>query len=373
MIGAVEDLPGVISVSANRRTGNFLVRYDARKITEQEITARMDEPVNGDIPLPALKSFARTVKGALNPALFLKKTSPIGLLHSEYHLSRRLALASVFLALTVYLLKSVAGQFLAMLIFAIPAVIFAIPLTAFYYAAVRADNRKIYLKEISSLERLRRSETVYIHESALITGSRRENENLIYRNLNNPEFRKFLELGKINELLNIKITDFVFGIRENGITDIAIAVNEDNELIGMIAGQLGVERVVRLHDNVAVLDFFQDHTIIVTAEEQPEKIYHTAKGFVLYVYNKNRKEEIRTEAAVHSKDIQKIPWLVGLSRYCKELTVRCENSAIAVHSLGMLLSALGYLNPVGALSVYGINMAGQILFIKRKVLSYQKD
>ena len=386
MMSAVEDIPGVISVSANRRTGNLLVCYDKDAVAAEQITDRMNHLETGRIIQRPLSSLARNIVKTLNPVLFMKKHSNTPL-QNEYHLAKRVFKFTVFLSGTVFVFKLLIKRLLAMLVFACPVMILAIPLTALYYAAVRAGNRGIYLKGGAEVERLRLTKTVYIHDSVLASGSRREAKKLIFQKLDHPELRRLLELEKLNDLLNIKITDFVFGIRENGITDIALAVDADYEFIDIVAGRLGIERIFKLQDNISLMDFFHDHTIVVTAEEHKGNLRHETKGFVLYVYNHSEHNsdewdfaeanhnsvEWSDDAVVQSSNLQKIPWVIGLSRYCKELIVRCENSAIALNSLGLLMSALGYLNPIGALSIYSVNMTGQMLYIRKKMLAYRKD
>jgi len=369
----IEDMQGVISARSNTRTGNILVCYKLELTNESEIINRIHNYENDMIPVGTDESFIKSLKKVFHSRMFSKKNNDAPASHNEYRLSRRFLKAALIIGGIVFLFEWMISRLIAILIFACPAILFVIPVTAFYYGMKRSRSRRIYMKDYTSLARLRNIGTVYLNDSVFMSGSSHDNKDHQFKNQYHSEIQKLIEINNINHLLNIKITDFVFGIRENGITDIAIVTDQDDQAIEKIAYILGIEKIYRLKDNITRLDFYNQHTLIVTAEELTHGVRELSMGVVLYIYNKNGYDIKQSDISVNSQDIDKIPWMVGLSRYCKEIIIRSQNSAIAINSLGILFASLGFLNPLGAISVYGINTVWQILFIKNRILSYKKD
>lgn len=365
--GMLDELCGVISVQPNIRTGNVLVCYDSSLINEKEIWYVI-KGVHDEVKSSCDEDKPQT---SLYPLIPKKIVQTI--IHRETHLSRRFIKAAIFTGGIVFAFKFMLRRFITILIFACPIILFTIPITTFYYGVKRAKNRKILLKDISAIERLERTQSVLINESIFMLGmDQEESRKFIYQNIDWLSLQRLLRIRTVDNLLNLKISHLVFGIRNNGITDIAIITNKESDFVNGVADSLGIDKIYRIQDNVTMLEFFKEHSLIVTSEEIG-KVSKNQKALTMYVYNADCVDRNNFDITIHCRDINKVPWLIGLTRYCREIITRSQNSTVAIHSVGILLAALGYIGPFGALSIYGVNMMVQHLYIKNKVLFYEKE
>lgn len=343
--GAVEGLRGVISARFNEHTGSMLICYRTEQVTEIRVL-NVVRSFEYDAGLAGLPTDAFLKKAPVLRIFSGKWQSPASL-HKGNGLPRRYVKTVLLLAGVVFLMRWMLKRLAAMLVFACPAVLFAAPAAAFYYGMKQASRRGIHMKDFGSLDRLRNTETVYIGDTAVMKASLR------------------------------KITDFVFGIRNHGITDVAIVTGRDAQAAAEAARTLGIDKIYRLGDNVTMLDFFHPSALIVTAEAPdrwiPDENRHLPTGLVFFLSGCGGPETRHWDLCADIRDIDHFPWLVGLSRYCREAAVRSQNSAAAVNFAGVLFASFGLLGPLGALTAYGINTACQILWVRNSVLSWQED
>lgn len=345
----VEEEDGVISVRLNIRTKNILICYNPETVDENRILAML-ENIGRNVENGS--DVNRSEAGFSLKDTFLVRNGP------AYENERKL---SVRLFKTVLLVGGITSAFhfmlrrlIAVLIFSCPVVLFAAPAATFYYAVRRSESRRIFIRRKEAIDLLENTESMYIHDSVF------QLEEHNGRRLHQDYFNRGMR-------------NFVFGIRVNGITDIAVLAEHNRQFGQSTAKQSGIREVYYLNNALEIRKYVHAHTLLVTAEDKPGLTDCSPEALVLCVYGDRYRELPSADIILQINDICKFPWLIGLSRYCREIIIRCQNTAITVNVIGVLAASFGYIGPLGALIAYGMNVAWQPIIIKGRILSYQKE
>lgn len=340
----LEDVHGVISVHSNVYTENILVCYDPETTDENKILKRINDIGESTVTNGFRPPFSTKIP--------LKRHNP-AIYQNERKISARWMKMVLFIGGLTFAFNFILRRLLSILIFACPVFIFAAPASAFYYTALRARNRRIFIRNKASLDLLDKIESVYLNDSIFL--------------LDEPTHAS--TISPVNQ----EIYDFVFGIRENGVTDIALLVEKNRAIAHRAADQLGIEEIYHLNNEVNRHGFLNDHSLIVITEHDPNLTDSRKNSMVIHVFGKDYQEIPASDLTVQFRDLHRIPWLFRFGHYCREWIIRCQNMAIAIQTLGILAAAFGYIGPLGALAVYGFNTAWQPILIKSRIVSYKKE
>lgn len=337
----LEEESGVISVRLNLHTDSILVCYNSELIQDNNIIKIIERTLNNETQVSPQLTF-------LN--VFSMK-EPVKLSNQEdFKIGKRLFKSVLFFGIVSFLFNHMIKQLISILIFSCPLVIYLSSRYIWHYAMEDTKQKQILIKNKSVLKRLENIEAIYIDESSLL-----------------------LNHDSKNTTISDEMYKFVFGMRDIGITDIGIIAKSDAGYIRSISSYLGVDKVCNIKQINTEDKLSKDNTLFVTSNKNQFLLSEKFNGILMYLYDKDENPLLAADITIKLREIYKIIWLIEFCRYCEEMKIRCQNTAVAINYLGIFLASLGYLHPLGAFCFYGINMIWQPIFVENKVLKYEKE
>lgn len=330
-----ETVEGIALIRINKRLKTILFCYNPKQVNLETIFELVRDSA---CPLNVLSRPARQTQECTDTPTRYR---------NEKRISWRWFGISLLIGGVTFAINRLLSRLISLLIISCPGIVFVAPSSAFYYARRSAKRRGIILANKGSLEQLETAGAVLIHESVFLT-------------------TKYYPPNEYwsGKRYRSNLDDLVFGLRENGITELAILTEESKPSLVEEANRLGVGLCA--YDAVT-------HTngtpIIITAVPWKRR----SQVLEVRVLGGQERAAPTADVALREENLRQIPWLFYFSYLCREMIIRCQNIAIAIHALGLLLAALGYLSPAGAIMLVGANIAWQPLVIRHQILPNQKE
>lgn len=253
---SLEKEEGILSVRFNCRTGNVLVCYDPDLADEERIfriVGEAEEQAERD----CLPGDCLAPSGRDGPGLFRK----------ERGLAARWAAAVLLIGGIASAARFALGRLLAFLLFSCPAFILTARAAAAAHAVRRAGGQRILIRN-RAVGLLEKTEAVYLSDSVLALG----------------------EGGGDGHGPAPEIYDFVFGIREHGVTDIAVLTKRNSPSAERAVKELGIGRIYYLA-NAEMEESFRGPSLIAVTKEDSCRKGNSSDHLILQVLSREEKAE----------------------------------------------------------------------------------
>lgn len=371
---------GIFSVVANKNTGNVLIYYDTDYFDENKIIAIIKKFLSHPEEVVVIpnstnnESFPKILFNTLNPISLFKKKYDENMYENEYMSSKKIINTSIILSTVIFIFTRSIAKVFSMLFLGYPGILFTIGITSHYFASTKLKQNDIYLKNSNSFKLLNNTNTLLIKNDFF--QSNRYRNNTIESHLNKNDIQKLVILGKLDNPINSKTESVIYDIRTLGINNIFIVGNDTNGILDYISYHLGINILdineLKNPKKCLVSNKTNNIVTLLTTDESAEKndIYDYY-DLIICIYKNNTLNVLKADINFQYTDIDKLPLIMKLSRFCDEVNVQTENIAIALNTVGMLLVALNYLTPLYSTIFYGLNTLFMTLTLKLRFIFYK--
>jgi hypothetical protein len=351
----IDKMDGIISSSISNRTGSALVLYTPELLGENEILDRIRNIVSSELPA--------ILEGRKYPEVHQEN-----LFLNERHMLRSLRHIGIAIGGVIYMYTRSLSRLAAILILSNPFFLAAAPLSAYHTAARLMGRKGISIRDISDMRALQDIEAVFVNASVLFY-----NDETVIKNIDRLELKRQIYMEAAPDPVNIKIRSLVFSLREIGITDITLMNSNHNGLVGYAAEDLGIKEACLPDKDKSCFKPDDRDMIILAGPGEMSKLCARGGGFIIRISEHKRIKVFNANMSLRYQDIDKIPAVIELSRYSRELIIRSQNMGIAFNVIGVFLTAAGYLNPLTAIFLSIANGAVQSKYITKKIRQFEKE
>jgi cation transport ATPase len=371
-------IAGISTVSVNQITGNVLVLYRQEAIKEAEIigaikslTAKEQVFFLQKYDVPAGKSISGIFLAAFNP-LYLWKNRH---LQKVARLAERIVkVGFLVIATRVIGLKLNLSSSIAILILSNPGVLVAISLMTWYYAAIRAQTKNIFVMDSLALEQLEQPKIIFL-ESGLLLPEDKSAENT-NKKFNKNTIQELVALKQLENPVQPQIKDLVEGVRNQGVIDLAVISQTKSSLIEFAGDYLGIKNVYSFDDKrlaminrVKVSKQDMHATVFMTTAAGLNNMGYLKPDLIVCVERNGEVCAEQGDIILSHDNLVGFPDLLKLSKSCEQLIIQYQSMAVTVNLAAVFFSTLGYLNPVRAITVYLLNMLFAQLMIEKKIMT----
>lgn len=369
---------GIFSVHTNKNTGNVLIFYDTKLITQDKVIVLIERSSKNSKGLIVPKnaneeSLLKIFFSTLNPISLFRKRYPERIYKNEYIISKKIMTTSTILSGIILLFTSNINKALSTFILGYPGILFSIGLTSLYYASTKLKENNIYVKTNDSLMLLKDTNKLLIENN--IFQSKFHKYTTVESHLNKNDIQKLVILGELNNPVSKELEYIVHNIRILGISDISIIGNDPKGILEYISYHLGINKLdthdFEIENKHPITNKANDSSLaLLLANESFEKNNkYPYCDLVMCIYKNNSLNILKSDINLEYADIDKIPLIIKLSHFCGEINVQTENIAIALNTVGMLLVTLDYFNPLHSIIFYGLNTLLMTLTLKLRFIS----
>lgn len=374
----IEEINGIIFAEISRKTGNMLVLYSPELLNEEEILFHISNTVSSEINEGTSYASHWTVpdkrKTTEDNEAGRRKNSQADIFHNEKQLIRRLRNVGIVIGGIVFWYTRSLSRLLAVLILSNPMFVFAAPISAYYSAIRLAKTKGINVRRIGDMKALQEAKAVFINDSILFYNNGRNLPGTVFmRNIDRLELKKQIYLEEAADPVTDKVRSLVFLLREMGIIDITVINSHHNELAGYMAEDLGIKEITLFDRNRSCLELDNQDIVILTVRDKMVNICGGAGGFIICINGHKGVQMLNANMTLRYRDIDKIPAIIELGRYSRELTIRSQSTGLAANAIGILLAASGYMNPLTAIILSIANAAFQAKYSMKKLSQFEKE
>lgn len=334
--------PNVESVHVNIKTGNILLIYNSYCIDEDRILKYIYET---SIPAQYWKH-----------EMFKKiKRSSTDLYKDEKYLSRSLLTISVAAASILFLTASPISA-ISSIVLGFPGIIYLNSYLSSTYTRSKACLNEVYVKNIETINSIQNIKNILIHSSVVFDNDKLER----LQPIDCLKIESLISTGAVEDPIRSEVRTLIKDLRSIGINHLYIISDDENSIFLYANRSLGLDHIgekefpeiLIINDNSLDTTKTMDNRIIVSLSESKKK----------YVRNIH----------VRCHEIDKIPWLIKNCMDSKEYLTRSQTAAVSLNILGMMLIFVRYIGLSGSLILYLINIFGNTLYLKRKILHYKE-
>ena len=382
--GIWSELAGYGSISSfnvNKNTGNVLIYYDDAKIDENKIAIIVRRGFNKKrlIESTAFKneynpSLLKIFIDAVNPLSLFRKRYSKRLYKGEYGISFKILKASIVISAAVFLFTGDAANVISIFILGYPGILFALAGLSCYYISAKLSRYEIYVKDNTSLNQLCSINALLIEEE--VFKSELKNYNTYDLNLDKYAVQKLVMLGKLRNLVSKDMELAVNKMRILGINNIFIIGDSRNSIVNYIAYllELGIlDKNNSYEDEVRMIAGKSESgsTILIAADKLFEgNLKYPHVDSVIYLYRNGEMDTVKAGFNLQYSDVDKIPSMIKLAYFHREVSIQTENTAVALNIFGMLLVTLNCLTPLYSGIYYILNTLFLTLTLKFRYNSY---
>ena len=138
------------------------------------------------------------------------------------------------------------------LILGIPAILYINSYVSLKYILKNAAFNDIYIKEATSIERIRNINYILIHPQIIFNDCYLKNQKL----MRHPEIESFIYTKKVTDPINIEARNLIKNLRYIGINNIAIIEDDENKELILYANK---ERITIMLNKVKTLKGYKLH------------------------------------------------------------------------------------------------------------------
>jgi hypothetical protein len=377
-------LAGISTVSVNQLTGNVLVLYNQAAIKEAEIIGKLKSLTAEELAVFPQKYDLKA--GKTVPGIFLAAFNPM-YLRKYRHFQKAARLAErivkfgfLVIATRVIGLKLNLSAALAILILSNPGVLVAISLMTWHYAIIRAQTKNILLRNSLVLERLEQPEMIFL-ESGLLLPKVQPADNAselvqLYKKFSKNTILELVALKQMENPVQPQLKHLVEGIRNQGVSNLAVISQTKNSLIEYAGDYLGIKNIYCFDDKRLVMLNRQkvshqdmQAAVLLTTVPGLDKMGCFKPEVIICIERNGEGCKERGDIILTYNNLAGFPYLLKLSKSCEQLIIQYQSIAVTVNLVAVFFSTLGYLNPVRAISVYLLNMLFAQQMIKKKLMT----
>lgn len=340
----LEKLPNIQSIHINQKTGNILLTYKPYYMDEDTILnfiRRSSIPKNKFISITYEKT----------------RFSSKELFKEEKSLSRRLLALSIVTASILFFTSSPIYA-ISSLILGFPGVIYLTSYLSLKYTLSKASLNNVYVKDTNTIKLIQNIKSVLIHPHVVFNHDKLE----AFISINHFRIESLISTGAAEDPISITVRNLIRDLRYIGINNINIISEDEKKDILLYANK-----------SLGLCD--------IQKNKRPEMIIINETGIGAIKAIDNRIIlSISSCKELHSESIHiichepyKIPWLMRICINNQEYLTRSQATAVSINVFGVMLAFMNYITLSGAFILYFINTLGNILYLKHKILHYNKE
>ncbi|WP_315071983.1 HMA2 domain-containing protein [uncultured Clostridium sp.] len=340
----LKSIPSIDSIHINIKTGNIFLAYNSYCIDEDMICNVIS---SSHIKINNLNNITYTENkvNAYSKELFSGTKS---LSHRLLAISISAASFLLFTAEPIYAICS--------LILGIPATLYINSYVSLKYILENAALNDIYIKEATSIKRIRNINYILIHPQIIFNDCYLKNQKLI----RHPEIESFIYTKKITDPINIEARNLIKNLRYVGINNIAIIEDDENKELILYANKtLGLYNTKE--------DDQRNNLIIIKENVFPgiNDIEDNSLILSMLPFLKSANKDIN----ITCHELSKIPWIIQDCRISQEYLIRSQAAAISINILGIFFALIKHINLSGTILLYFLNTLGNLFYIRHKTLN----
>ncbi|WP_446899193.1 HMA2 domain-containing protein [Clostridium sp. LBM24168] len=370
---------GILSANVNKFTGNVLVYYNTDEFDEDRVLIIIKKAFNSQEVTTAennhKSSLLKIFIDGVNPLVLFKKKYSKRVYKNEYGISGKLFKISIAVSAVVFLLTGNIANAISVFILGYPVILFALREVSYYYVSDKLNIEKIYMKDSTSLSFLESINALLIEDE--VFKSKFIKNKMYDMNLNKYDIQKLVILGKLDNPVDENMKLVVNNIRMLGINNIFIIGSSENSITNYIGYLLGIEILdkndLKKKKDPLIIDKLEDNnTVLITTDRLFEsELRELCIDSIICLYRNDKLSFLKADFNLHYSDVNKLPLLIKLAYFCREVNVQTENIAITLNVFGMLLAVLNYLTPLYSVIYYILNTLLMMLTLKLRFNSYK--
>ncbi len=340
----LKSISSIDSIHINIKTGNILLTYNSYCIDEDMICNVIS---SSHIKINNLNNITYTKNkvNAYSKELFSGTKS---LSHRLLAISISAASFLLFTAEPIYAICSI--------ILGIPAILYINSYVSLKYILENAALNDIYIKEATSIERIRNINYILIHPQIIFNDCYLKNKKLICH----PEIESFIYTKKITDPINIEARNLIKNLRYIGINNIAIIEDDENKELILYANKtlgLYTSKEDAQHNNLTIIkeNFFLNINDI--------EVNSLILSMLPCLKSSNK------DINITCHELSKIPWIIQDCRISQEYLIRSQAAAISINILGIFFALIKHINLSGTILLYFLNTLGNLFYIRYKTLN----
>lgn len=354
---------GISFVSPSISTGNLLVLYDCKLISAAEVLEKITSTSIQNVPKCVHEEFTEVERGSkLTSKNYLpyndRFNNKINTYEHEITLSKKLLALNVLVIVPALFTSISLGYTLGILVFGFPGVLFLIRKSA-YCREKKMLSRDFNLANPSLVNRLAEIEHMLIEDSII-----------------NADLLTSIP-GDISNLAESNALKLIKDFRNIGLTDIHMLSTKNSEANNHISFMLGINKIEldrQLSQDKSLIrsTFISANTAAIISSNDLSTL--CSKQILVFLGGRHiRLSEEDSIITFNLNSTNKIPFVLDLSKYCKELITRSETIAITVNILGMFFAVAEFITFLPAAGLYIFNYLSNKFYISNKLTQYEKE
>ncbi|MBV7275499.1 hypothetical protein I6U48_21585 [Clostridium sp. PL3] len=359
----------IVSFHVSKNSGNVLIYYKDISLSKGNILILVEKALksSNEMIIPENIDRRHLIKiliDAMNPLSLFRKKHSKKIYEKEYSISNNILKNSIGSSSIIFLFTSSIGSVISALILGYPGILFAISAASYYYASTKLKMANIYLKSNSSLTFLNNIDTLLVENDVF----QDRFHNISGLQLSKYDIHKLTILNKIDNPVNCDFESLINNIRILGVNNIFIIGNSQSGIIQYISYLLGVEILdinnLEKKQNYLMVNKLNNTVSLTTDRILESQLTYFHSDLIICLYRNKSPNILNADINLEYSNMNKLPFLMELSYFCREINTQTQNIATTLNILGILLVTLEYLTPLSSIFFYILNTFVMTLTLK---------